>query len=369
MVKRFRIAALGVVPLLGAMSMASHGQPVATTTERVIATAPVPQVRPEGEPLRSPTGFPFKDKVRRAASGVACISRNGTHRCLVVFDEGQKAHFAQLGAGTFDPLGEPVVLSESDGELDAEGATTDGEFHYVVGSHSVKRESCQSNPASRVLIRFKASWPSAAGTLRPRVKGLEQTDRLWMLLKSDAYLGRHVDGCLGDGLGGRPEQESNRPGLNIEGLAASGGRLYFGFRAPSEAGVVPVYSVESGALFDGSDPKPRLAKLEVGAGLGIRDMVAARSAVLLLIGPDDHKASAGAGWSVAEWPKRELTTAASRPRVLAKLDLSNLQFPQCFEVLKPEAIAVLGESKAGYRILVLSDGVCDGGALVFNVKK
>ena len=169
MVKGYRIAALTLAPLLW-VPMPSHGQPVATTTAPPVASAPVPLVRPEREPLRSRNGFPFKDKVRRAASGVACISRNGTQRCLVVFDEGQKAHFAQLGPGTFDPLGEPVVLSGSDGELDAEGAATDGEFHYVVGSHSVKRESCVSNPASRVLIRFRASWPAAGATAHARAQ-------------------------------------------------------------------------------------------------------------------------------------------------------------------------------------------------------
>jgi Protein of unknown function (DUF3616) len=351
-----------------ALPLHSHAQPPASAARASAAAPTVPFVRPNGEPLRSRIGFPFKEKTRRAASGVACSARNGVQQCLVAFDEGKKAHFAQLGPGTFDPLGVPITLSDSDGELDAEGAATDGEFYYVIGSHSVKRESCASNPASRALTRFKASWPAVASEPQPKVQGLQLTDRLWKLINADAYLGRHADGCLGDGRG-PPEQQAKRPGLNIEGLAVKDGRLYVGFRAPSKDGVVPVYSVDSRAVFDESDAKARLARLQVGAGLGIRDMVAGRDAVLLLVGPDDRKPTSSPTWSIAEWPDAELALASSRPRLLAKLDLRNLRFQQCFEELKPEAIAILDESSAGYRILVLSDGVCDGGALVFDLKK
>ena len=37
--------------------------------------------------------------------------------------------------------------------------------------------------------------------------------------------------------------------------------------------------------------------------------------------------------------------------------------------LKPEAITVLEESTSAYRVLVLSDGMCDGGPLVFTIAR
>lgn len=69
------------------------------------------------------------------------------------------------------------------------------------------------------------------------------------------------------------------------------------------------------------------------------------------------------------WRQGELAAATVRPRVLATLNLPDLHFPGGFKELKPEAIAILDESNTGYRVFMLSDGVCDGGALVFDPQK
>ena len=60
---------------------------------------------------------------------------------------------------------EPVVLRASTGELDAEGAATDGRYFYVTGSHSAKRGDCASNPGSRHVIRFRLD-PATGRALR-----------------------------------------------------------------------------------------------------------------------------------------------------------------------------------------------------------
>lgn len=332
-------------------------------------------VPPDGAPLKSTIGFSFNEKTRQAASGIACATGRARRRCLVVFDEGVKAQFANLGARSLDAAGKPFALAMTDGELDAEGATTDGKYFYVIGSHSVKRKSCEPNAASRNLIRFRARWTSPAaasrrdGELGLQVDGLQQTDGLWKLIMGDPYLARHADGCLGSGEGGTSDQMQRRPGINIEGIAAMEGRLYLGFRGPSKEGVVPVYSVEASALFEKTDAKPELYKLEVGTGLGIRDMVAGKSAMLLLLGPDDHDPVGTSKWLVAEWKHTDRTAVLIRPRVLAALDLTSVRYSGCFKELKPEAISIMRETKKQYRIVVLSDGVCDGGALIFNVPR
>lgn len=329
-----------------------------------------PVVRPEGAPLKSSNPFALGDKARRAVSGIACGSDGSIQNCLVVVDEGGKAQFATLGMDSLEPAGQPIALLASGRELDAEGAATDGQYFYVVGSHSVKRKGCTSNPASRHLVRFKATWTASQGDLpRLKVDGLQDSDKLWSLMQRDAYLGRHIDGCLGSGTGGRPEQMRRRPGLNIEGIAVQEGRLYVGFRGPSEAGMVPVYSVEASALFDGSDAKPRLERLQVGRRVGIRDMVAGANTILLLLGPDDHDVIGPARWWVAEWKPSEAARPPNRPRMLAELDLSNAQFETCVDAVKPEALSIIETTANAYRIVVLSDGVCDGGALLFNVPR
>ena len=296
-------------------------------------------------------------------------------RCLVVFDEGVKAQFANLTAGGIEPEGDPFTLVASTGELDAEGATMDGEYFYVVGSHSVKRKNCDSNEASRSLVRFKATWAvpaaSAPQGVPPnlKVEGLKQTGGLWGLISRDPYLSRHADGCLGAGKGGQPKQMQNRPGINIEGIAAVGGRLYVGFRGPSKASVVPVFSFVASALFDGTDAKPKLSKLQVGSHRGIRDMVAGKSAVLLLLGPDDYDPVGDPKWLVAEWKVDDAATSPIVPKLLAVLELPKLGPDPCFKELKTEALSILQETTMGYRIVVLSDGICDGGPLIFNVPK
>lgn len=328
------------------------------------ATAqPTPVIRPASGPLPVTVKFAFDEKTRRAASGIACTKGAGTdRRCLVVFDEGTKAQFATLSASGLRAANVTLDLVTSGEELDAEAAANDGVYTYVVGSHSVKRKSCKPNPASRHVIRFKTTWTQdASGSPRAEVKELEVTDRLWGLLKARPELAHFVGGCLGD----QQSTTAQAPGINIEGMAARGGRLYFGFRSPSINGSVPVYSVTADSLFGDGVPSPNIVKLEVGADLGIRDMATGATAILLLVGPDDREPATSSKWYVSEW--RDQSTAAIRR--LAELDLSGLKFSACFKELKPEALTILEEAPDKYKVVVLSDGVCDGGPLLFDLPR
>jgi len=329
-------------------------------------TASTPILRPIGPALDVRPPFAFdKAKSRRSVSGITCSPHGTFQQCLIVFDEGTKAQFAVLGTTRLEPIGALIEMAGVDAELDAEGAALADGFYYVTGSHSVKRTSCKPNQASRAVVRFRAT---AASGLPPRidVSELMGTSRLWDLMLEDSYLRLHVDGCLGNGTGGSVEQMQRRPGINIEGVAVTGGRLYAGFRGPSEGGVTPVFSVDAKALFEGGDAKPRLHRLSLGERVGIRDMAVARDSILLLLGPDDHESMEGAAWQIAEW--RPDTDASPRP--LAVLDARKEDMGQaCFEALKPEALAILEELEGRFRIVVLSDGVCDGGPLIFDVPK
>lgn len=328
--------------------------------------APLPTVRPLGPSLEVKPHFAFDDKkTRRSASGMACEPTPAGLRCLVVFDEGTKAQFALLGPDRLQPIGGLIELTGTGGELDAEGAAAAGGFFYVTGSHSVKRNTCEPNPKSRRLIRFTAEAPPGAPREVAASRMIRST-RLWELMLEDPYLKQHAEGCLGDGEGGSAAQRMGRPGLNIEGLAVSQGRLYAGFRGPSEGGAVPVFSVDAQALFEGGDARPRLDRLMLGARVGIRDMAAGRDALLLLLGPDDHEAAAGTVWKVAEWRPG----TAAQPRLLAAIDVRRKDIRQgCVDEIKPEALVILDESPQKFRVLVLSDGVCDGGPLVFDIPR
>src|SRR3954467_5496868 len=92
---------------------------------------------------------------------------------------------------------------------------------YVTGSFFRKRGSCDTNPDSRHVYRI-ALQPD--GLVQPSSQPVDDQGRLWRLLSAIPELGPFADKCLG----------KDGHGLNIEGLAARNGQLYFGFREPAQ---------------------------------------------------------------------------------------------------------------------------------------
>ena len=327
-----------------------------------------PLVRPTSEHWDSGSGFAFakkkEQKTRKALSGIAC-SRNAAQEriCLMAFDEGWQLRFAALGRNelTIDPVGVKLKGPE-DEELDAEGAATDGTHFYVTGSHSAKRKGCVRNAHSRHVIRFRLdpatgrAMRSPAGDPQGSVVDYVDSGRLWSIMQSRAELRNYV-------------RDGDYCGVDIEGLAFSKGRLYFGFRRPAS-----VLAVDAEAFFQGGDPRDSVTRLELGAGRGIRDMLAVDNGFMLLTGPDDDPKNKKVNWRIAWWDGKSVAV-----KTLAQLDLSAVK-PRTLQQgkprectdedeRKPEAMAVLDETTQAYQLLVLSDGMCDGGAMTFNVAR
>ena len=335
---------------------------------------PPPRVQPDSGPWDSGAGFHFDldkkklKKARQSVSAMACSVDTRQRRiCLLAFDEGTQARYAQLGDKVLTPDAEPVVLRATAEELDAEGAATDGQYFYVTGSHSAKRGDCASNPGSRHVLRFRVDPATGRALRSPAGSGAladyADTGRLWSIMQAQPELAPHVgeNKCLGD-----------QQGVNIEGLAVQGGRLYFGFRGPVLQGVAHVLAVDADALFDARatrDAKAALTRLALGQNRGIRDMIAVKTGFLLLAGPDDKPTSRDAGWVVAWWDGQPAEGRVVQPKLLAALDLSGVKLRKCDKELKPEAMTVLEETPATYKLLVLSDGMCDGGPLVFTLAR
>src|SRR4051794_37795064 len=122
------------------------------------AAADPPGIKLQAGPLDAGDGFSFADKstkTRQSASGIACPPNTpGKLICLIVFDEGGEARYATIDGKVFKPDLERVVLRDEGGELDAEGAATDGRFFYVTGSHSVQRNNCAKDPGRQHVLRF-----------------------------------------------------------------------------------------------------------------------------------------------------------------------------------------------------------------------
>jgi hypothetical protein len=181
-----------------------------------------------------------------------------------------------------------------------------------------------------------------------------------------AYVGEHK--CLGSEPPPKAPGLTGQQGINIEGLAVQGDRLIFGFRGPVINGAALTLAVDANALFEGGDAKPQVTQLALGVHRGIRDMVRVSDGILVLAGPDDDHASLSQGWALFWWDGQASRTLV-QPRLLARLDISGVKLRSCDAEIKPEALTVLQESPTAYQLLVLSDGLCDGGPLVFTLAK
>ncbi|WP_394790410.1 DUF3616 domain-containing protein [Rhodoferax sp.] len=345
---------------LRALAGAAGGLAIALAQVQAQAQT-LPNIAPTGGIWDTGAGFHFDLgkkkalKTRQSLSGIACGVNAAQQRvCLAVFDEGVEARWATLHHNSLLPELEPVMLSAGTGELDAEGAATDGQYFYATGSHSAKRNSCDSNPDSRHVVRFRRD-PATGRALRTPAGALvdyADTGRLWTIMQAQPALQDHVKerACLGA-----------EGGVNIEGLAVRDGRLYFGLRSSGE-----VLAVDAEALFNGGEVHASVTPMSLGAGRGIRDMVAVQNGFLLLAGPDDDDAHKNLAWVVAWWDGKSSTSSVT-PKVLATLDLRPVKLRSCDKEIKPEVITVLKETPQAYELLVLSDGMCDGGPLAFSV--
>ena len=338
----------------------------------MVAAQGPPMLKPSGGPWDAGAGFKFADKekkTRRSVSGIACyLDAAKQPLCLVAFDEGVEARYMAPRDGTLVVHKQRVMLRTSSGELDAEGAATDGKYLYVTGSHSARRSDCQSNPASRHVIRLRIDPATGRALQGPADR--RDSGRLWTILQAQPKLQPFVGErqCLGSEPPPDAPSLAGRQGVNIEGLALRNGRLFFGMRGPVEHGVAKVLAVDADALFGQGDPKASVTRIALGERRGIRDMVAVQDGILILAGPDDSPSSSQAGWTIAWWDGTS-TTATVKPKVLAALDLGAVEPRACDKEIKPEAVAVLEETSRAYKLLVLSDGMCDGGPLVFDVAR
>jgi hypothetical protein len=366
------LAALFLTLLLAAPAAAESADP--------------PAVAPDSGPWDAGGGFKFGKKkkqelkARQALSGIACpANSSGQRLCLAVFDEGGEARYLVIKDKAYAIDGERVILRSGDVELDAEAAAADGGFYYVTGSHSAKRKDCESNPDSRHVIRFRVdpgtgrALRDPAGDPNGKLAGLADTGRLWTIMATVAGLKDHVGDnmCLGTEPPEKGPHPAGKRGVNIEGLAIKAGRLFFGFRGPAVDGTARILAVDADALFGGGDANPKLNTIVVGKGRAVRDLHAVSDGILVLAGPDDNAANKNVGWVVARWDGQDTGNAASQPKPLARLDLSKVKKRACDDdERKPEALAVV-DDKPGkpYRVVIFSDGMCDGGPLGFTIPR
>jgi hypothetical protein len=147
-------------------------------------------------------------------------------------------------------------------------------------------------------------------------------------------------------------------------MAVRNGRLFVGLRSPNLGGCAYVIEISAEDVFSRKlQPDYRLHKLPLGDGLGIREIVAARSCFLIIAGnsgsepsekyPEAENYAEGRGYLIFAWD-------GASPEVHRVGPIPNSPG-------KAEAMLVLEESADEVTVLVLFDGPKQGRPSVYRI--
>jgi len=319
-----------------------------------------------------------KNKTAEDLSGIACMPPTGAGErlCLLVNDESTSAQFAMLQGDQIKPalvvglIGEapseatlgtkPSVPCPQTGqfeEFDGEAVTFAESYFYVVGSHGCSRKQGEFRLSSFHLARVRvdatgqlmetngqiATDPQAAGVV-------ELTYRLSDVLQRVPEIQPYFGQSLNDA-----------KGLNIEGIAVTTGQLWVGLRAPSIAGNAFLIGATIDDLYaPGHGPSqavPMVMRLPVGPDIGVRDLTTLHDGrLLVLAGPVQEQNTPFSLWLVD--PRSN-----SGPRLLGNLEDVNDGDTR----VKAEGITVLDDEANGLTVLVIFDGLKNGGPREYRI--
>jgi len=281
----------------------------------------------QAAPIVKPEGV-FKMVGINDTSELSGIASLGGDLALLAGDELNTAQVIQIDreALTISRISAPKLISGKD-ELDAEGVAKLGGAYYVTGSHgyAAKKDNYQASRYQFVKVSPNGDV-SAPGTLS-------------QMLASDPILAPYYKKSLG----------SN--GINIEGLAAYGGKLYAGMRGPNLEGKGYVISFSPSAALAGSS-QHELHSLDLGLGNGIRSLAEVDGGMLVLTGiasPVGNRPAAVLHWNPSTGETSWLAT-------LSKVKGA------------PEALLVLATTDSMYQVMVFCDGNSKGPYL-FNIPR
>jgi hypothetical protein len=304
-----------------------------------------------------------KKDIATDLSGIACMAaKDASRTCLAVNDENRNAQFLTIDENQMT-VGKPVTLigdapdkqtlgsppkkldcsagAGKYGDLDGEGVTFSAPYFYVVGSHGCSRNTNEFRLGSFILSQIRVDDSG-----QPVKDAVQNTYRVSDILEHAGEAAKSFGKDL-----------KTAHGLNIEGIAADGDRLWFGLRAPLEKNSAFLVAASVKDLFEaGHDPskaKP-IPPVEVAlGGLGIRDLAVLPDKRLLVL--------AGA----TEGPEVPFHVFIVNPADGGKLDLGAL--PAVTQTIdgelktgKAEGITVLDMDADRIRAAVLFDGLPNG---------
>ncbi len=283
--------------------------------------------------------FSGEQSSRINISGVACVAI-GARGCLAVNDSSNFAQFFGLGTHKITPVSVIPLQPNQVGNftfrsVDAEGAAFDDNHFYVVGSRG--QASPATDEADFLAFRFK--FDPAHPPVPPNLPRVERSERLREAINT----------ALQSGLFGSPLLRPQA--FDIEGVAVKDGKMFVGFRAPSVNGKAFIMTVNADAVFGTGNLNIDVKALNLGQGIGIRDLAMISTGILVLSGPSTDVAAAPSLFHF------NVDTG------LVSL-LGNIVEPAD---RKAEAVLVLQEDPEFVRFLLMFDGIENGGPIEYFV--
>jgi hypothetical protein len=318
---------------------------------------------------------PFMDDdggVAVNVSGLACMPADAAQsRCLVIDDQGRFAQIASIGNGMVaagarlaligkkpsrDTVGRPPVQPGCSGgnrkfkDLDGEAVAYTPPFFYVAGSHGCSRHSNKFRSSVFILARIpegEIAGASSDSTLS--LESVETTYRLSEALVAAPQIGQYFTQDL-----------MGANGLNIEGLAVAGGKLFAGLRAPTLDGKAFIVAVDADKLFGESaairQGDVHTISVKLGFDRGIRDLARLNAEQLLILSGPAQDAS-------VPFEIHVLDIMAETSTLLGTLG----ELPDA-KGAKAEAISVLSQHGNTIDVLVMFDGLKSGGPREYSIE-
>ncbi|MGD1917663.1 MAG: DUF3616 domain-containing protein [Pleurocapsa sp.] len=234
-----------------------------------------------------------------------------------------------------------LLVDKSKSEIDIEGIAVSNNIVYVVGSHSLQKETTPDENARKNIFRFEID-PDTCKLKSPIVKASLQA-----ILSQDKILNQFFN------------LPHSKNGVDIEGIAVKNEYLYFGFRTPILYNkYTPVVVVKFEDINRTDSYKLHCINLD---GNGIRDIVAVDRVFLVLT---DETGNNGNNYQVYFW---DGSYGLSKSINIEKAKLLS-EIP-AKKNTRAEGLTILQETNESYRILVVYDGIAEGNPTIFEIYK
>jgi hypothetical protein len=270
-------------------------------------------------------------------------------------DEGGKIQVLK-NKGDHYKLVSDIVLDEAGKEIDIEGIACDGNLIYVMGSHSWKREKVEATNSvvtNRELIATSGPEPSRDRLFRFSLDAQGKASKIEV-----TSLRSVID--MNEVLKTFRAIPSKENGIDIEGIASADGHLFAGFRGPVlRENHTPILKF----AFANPIVTTELLFVNLG-GRGVRDLTRVRGGFLVLAGPvGDGPGS----YQLYFWDGRDCLPGHRTVGTVGRIELlCKIPTP---DDAKAEGIALLKEADSAYEVLIVYDGLKDGGVTRFRISK